>query len=115
MRYRIKTMSKDEIFITEADYQAIVSSGVTGLVFIPSLRGTVNLNSVESILPEDIVPKKDLLEGRLHDGTMVVKRFGEWKSVFSPEATLDPHYYPEVATDAVMSEEEFQDKKKLLN
>lgn len=107
-KYRIKLMSKDEIYITEPEYQALIKSNSSGLTFIPSLKGTVNLNCVESILPEELVPKKELTEGRLHDGTRVVKHFGVWKDAVDSELTLDAKHYPEVAQDNVFSEEEFK-------
>lgn len=111
MKYRIKMMSKDEIFITQEEYQKILTSKAKGLVFIESLKGTVNLSSVETILPEELVPKKESSFGRLHDGTQVLKRFGRWEDAFRPKAHLDTSYYPEIATDTVMSEEEYQEKK----
>jgi len=113
MRYIIKTMSKTEVFITEEEYQRLISSKATGLVFIESIKGTVNLNSVEFILPENLV-KRDLTIGRLHDGTKVVKRFGEWKDASDPEIHLNPSYYPEILKDEIMSEEEYQNKQKLI-
>jgi len=106
-------MSKDEVYITEKEYQDLLKANASGLVFFPSLKGTVNLNSTETILPEDKVPKKELTKGRLHDGTDVVKQFGTWKSVYSPEAVLDAGYYPEIARDCVWSEEEYQAVKDL--
>jgi hypothetical protein len=113
MKYRIKLMSKDEIYITEPEYQALIKSNSSGLTFIPSLKGTVNLNCVESILPEELVPKKELSEGRLHDGTRVVKQFGVWKDAINTELWLDPNHYPEVAQDCVASEAEFEQLKEL--
>jgi len=113
MRYRIKMMSKDEIFITQEEYQKIISSNATGLVFFESLKGTVNLNSVETILPENLVPEKEITEGRLHDGTRVIKRFNQWVDAVNPDVKIDPSYYPELGTDTVMSEEEFNSQKLL--
>lgn len=108
MRYRIKMMSKDELYITENEYQRLVSSKAEGLVFIESLKGTINLRSVETILPEDQVPQKDVVEGRLHDGTRVVKQFGIWKDATNQDVTLDSGYYPEIASDTVMSENDYK-------
>jgi len=54
MQYTIKMMSKTEINITESEYQKLISSKATGLVCIESINGIINLNSVESILPENI-------------------------------------------------------------
>lgn len=112
MRYIIKTMSKTEVFITEEEYQKIISSKASGLIFIESLKGTINLNSVEFILPENLV-KKDLNQGRLHDGTRIIKKFGGWVDANNPGVQLDYSYYPELGTDEVMSEEEYNSQKLL--
>ncbi len=107
-KYRIKLMSKDELYIEEAEYQKLIASKAKGLVFISSLKGTVNMNSVETILPADLVPKEELTEGRLHDGTRVIKQFGRWVDQANPNVTLDASYYPEIATDAVVSHEDYE-------
>jgi len=52
--------------------------------------------------------------GRLHDGMRVVKKFGKWVLVNDIKIEADPKYYPEVAKDEVMSEEEWQEKNKKL-
>lgn len=115
MKYRIKMMSKDELYITESEYQRIISSKAEGLIFIESLKGTVNLRSVETILPEDKVPEKEQTVGVLHDGTKVIKQFGMWQDAFNPKLKLDTSYYPEIASDTVMTEKEYEEKTKLLN
>ncbi len=114
MKYIIRMMSKTEVSITEEEYQKIISSKASGLVFIESLKGTINLNSVESILPENLV-KKELASGRLHDGTRVIKNFGRWEDMANPKLTLSAEHYPELIKDEVMSEEEYQEKVKLLS
>lgn len=62
-----------------------------------------------------VIAKKEITEGRLHDGTKVIKRFGEWKDAHNPDVRLDYGYYPELATDTVMSEEEWQSKIPLIS
>ena len=54
-----------------------------------------------------VIAKKEITEGRLHDGTRVIKRFGQWVDAENPDVRLDRGYYPEIANDTVMSEEEF--------
>lgn len=111
--YIIKMMSKTEVKITEEEYKRILASKASGRIFIESLKGTINLNSVESILPEDLV-KKEITEGYLHDGTKVIKQFGSWKDASNPEIKLDYNYYPELATDEVMLKEEYAEYKKVF-
>lgn len=58
-------------------------------------------------------PKAAITQGRLHDGTRVIKRFGEWKDVANPDINLDPSFYPEIARDEIISEEEYANAKLL--
>jgi len=106
--YIIKMMSKDKIEITQEEYQKIISTQAKGLIFLERLKGSINLNSVESILPEDLV-ESDI--GYLHDGTKVIKKFGEWRDASNTEIKLDASYYPEIANDDVKTK--IEDIKKL--
>jgi len=108
MMYQVKMMSKDIIKLTGEEYQKIISSKASGLIFIERLKGSINLNSVESILPEDMIVKKEHTIGRLHDGTKVIKRFREWVDGNNPGVQLSYSHYPELANDTVMSEEEYE-------
>jgi hypothetical protein len=56
----------------------------------------------------------DQNRGRLHDGTRVIKQFGQWVQEDDPKVKLDITYYPEIVKDQVMRESEWQDKIKLL-
>ncbi len=110
---RLKLMSGDILNITDEEVKNIKSK--SGLVFVPSLNGFINLSSVESILPEGTI-KKDLYainEGYLRDGTKIVKKFGTWYLASNPDCRIDPQYYPEVARDEVLSENPISNK--LLN
>ena len=62
-----------------------------------------------------VIAKKEITEGRLHDGTRVIKRFGEWVDKHNPDVKLDYSYYPELANDTVQSEEEYSKQLKLEN
>jgi len=110
--YIVKMMSKDKIDITEEEYQKIIASKASGLIFIERLKGSINLNSVESILPEGLV-QEEIKEGRLHDGTRVIKQFNQWVDASNPEVKLDYSYYPELVNDTVKSEEEYNNQKLL--
>jgi hypothetical protein len=75
------------------------------------------LESVGKFIDEDLdkikMKKQDGSGyGRLHDGMRVVKKFGKWFPVNNDKMEVDPKYYPEVAKDEVMSEEEWQEKNK---
>jgi len=106
---RVKMMSGDILTITEEEAKNVV--GKSGLVFVPSLSGMLNLSSVESIMPEEAVD--NLKEGFLHDGTRVVKKFGSWVDAANPDVKLDPNYYPEIARDEILPNK--VNKNKLLS
>lgn len=59
-----------------------------------------------------VIVRKELEEGRLHDGTKVIKRFGQWVDAQDHTITLDASYYPEIANDNVLSEEKWQGMQK---
>jgi len=60
-----------------------------------------------------VIAKKEITEGRLHDGTRVIKQFDQWVDKHNPGVKLDYGYYPELATDEVLSEEEYKGKQNL--
>jgi len=96
---RVKMMSGDILNITPDEVKNI--QGKSGLVFVPSLQGLINLSSVESILPDGLIAEK---EGYLHDGIRVIKKFGAWVVADDQNIKIDPHFYPEVAKDQVFRE-----------
>lgn len=112
MNYVIKLMGGEKITITNEEFKNL--TGKSGLVFIPSKAGFVNISSISCVLPIDNPAlRANLKEGRLSDGTRVIKRGGEWRLAHCPDVKPDPNYYPEIAKDEVLSEEEYQaDKNK---
>lgn len=114
MRYQIKMSGGETYLITEQEGKKLMLSEKKGLIGINSLQGVINMSFVLSIIPEDKIDRSKMTSGFLHDGTRVIKRFGEWKDAVNPELHLDYGYYPEIANDTVMTEDEFNNKK-LLN
>ena len=124
MDFILKTMDGNKYKITEDEYKkAIIGDGL--LVF-KSCGVTINKSRIESIFPEamaDDVEKKNAQQtGRLHDGTRVIRHFGEWVDADSMaidnkgncvHVRLDRAYYPEVASDKVFTEEEYEQAKAL--
>lgn len=114
MNYIIQFIDGNTITITEDEYAKL--AGRTGLVFIPSRRETLNMMSISRIYPEENAPKEtDYHYGILHDGTKVVRQFGQWycldggiDEVGRYETRPDTEYYPEVALDGVPSPEDFE-------
>ena len=98
---RIKLMSGDTLKITDEEYIRLGKTQSKGLVHIKSLGGSINMSSVESILPDEIAKElefKNAKEMKLHDGNIAIRRYGQWVDKFS-EAKLNPNYYPEIAKD----------------
>lgn len=60
-----------------------------------------------------VIVRDDPSDGRLHDGTRVVKKFGIWVDKFNPGVNLDPKYYPEITKDIVFTDEEFEKVSRL--
>lgn len=119
--FLVKLKNGDQIRITEDEYKKL--AGRTGLIFIPSCTETIDMGMIAHILPEDQdVPDRSKQKfGVLHDGSAVVRQFGEWFDANSPiderglhTVRLDPVYYPEVAKDVVPSPEEFERNYRAL-
>lgn len=106
--YEVTTSNGEKYNITEQEAQNIAKGEIKGLVFVPSIKGYINLSFLVSVIPMDRVDRSKMTYGRLHDGTRVVKKFGRWADAINPEVRLDVSYYPELASDSVMSEEEYQ-------
>lgn len=116
MNYVIKLISGSLISITEKEFSNLTKMEKKGLVYIPSTKELVNLSCVERIYPNDgkhkLENRKNRNYGRLNDGTRVVKEFGIWEIATDNKIRIDPAYYPEVAKDTVMTEEEWEDNKE---
>lgn len=108
----LKTMDKASIQITEEESQQILKAITGGDKFIVLHDAYILVSSISGIYPEDMLKTPD--QGRLHDGTRVVKMFGGWKDANNPDLRLDHSYYPEIAQDSVMTEEQFQKRDKKL-
>lgn len=124
-RYIIKMMGGDILEISEQEYKNLM--GKSGLIFIPSLKQTINTSSISRIMPkrvhvvDNLMDRKKQITGILHDGSHVIRYFGKWylNDGFTddrgrPEKEVDISYYPEVARDCVPSEEEFYMKYEQL-
>lgn len=107
MRYQITMSGGEKYFILESEAVNIAKGDMKGLVLVPSVKGYINLSFVQSVVPEDKIDRSKISKGRLHDGTLVIKKFGEWKDALYPEIKLDYRYYTELSTDEIMTEEEY--------
>lgn len=123
MNFILKTMDGNRFKITQEEYLASLKGD--GLLVFKSCGVTINKSRIESIFPEtladEIEDRKTQLTGVLHDGTRVKRHFGEWvdcnmvpddRGSYVP-VKLDPVYYPEIASDSVLTEKEFEKIKML--
>lgn len=124
----VKLINNDSIRITDKEYSQL--GGKNGLVYFPSNKETINTASITHIIPEEIYEdgkRKRLLENRhrssegiLHDGTKVVRYFGNWyvagqlDANGKPDIVCDPTYYQEIAKDCVPTPEEFHKEYEFL-
>lgn len=108
-------MSGEKIIITEQDFKNL--AGKNGLIHISSCNKIINMASVSVIEEEgtEVIDRSKMTSGFLHDGTPVIKQFGEWVDANSPvddngrhTVKLDPHYYPETVRDAVATSQEWK-------
>jgi len=110
--------TKDEILkITNQEFKNL--AGKAGLIYVPSLDQYINISFIYRIIPESGYAnykkglKAKMTSGRLHDGQKVIKKFGQWVSLNNPETRIDPKYYPEIAKDDILTEDEWQEKLKI--
>lgn len=91
MTYQIKMMNNDTFNISEDTFQKL--EGKTGLVHFKEIDAILNLNSVASILPAELVNEK---QRTLSDGTRIINKFGTWYLENNQEVKVDLNYYPEL-------------------
>jgi len=109
MMYKIKTMSKDEFIINENEFKQVANAN--GRIFLKSCNSILNTSMIESIQPEEQNKKENI--GYLHDGEKVIKVFDRWVDFRNKEVRIDPDYYPEIAKDKVLTEQEYLKIKHL--
>ncbi len=110
MKYQIKMSGGEVYMVSEEEAKELMLGEKKGLTGINSLRGVINMSFVLSIVPADKIDRSKMTQGVLHDGTRVIKRFGEWKDASNPDVSLDYDYYPELLLDGgVLTEEEYKE------
>lgn len=96
--------------------------GLHGVAYAPTITTPYQLKLRASELisfwkkennKEVKTPKTKLTAGRLHDGTRVVKKFGQWVDADNSRLELNTGYYPELTKDQIASEEEWEQIKNL--
>lgn len=117
----INMINGDRHVLSDAEYAALIENGEVA----SSRNGAfINRKSVADAYPEEeaseIEGKQKQIHGVLHDGTRVIKQFGEWFDADSVNerglrtVRLDPAYYPEATRDCVPTPEEFEREYRAL-
>jgi len=70
------------------------------------VRGALLPSSSIAIYPDEYWAEREK-HGRLHDGTVVIRQFGNWVDARNPEVRLSWDHYPELARDEVLTEAEY--------
>ena len=68
-------------------------SGKSGLIYLQEIRGIINLNSVSSILPEELAEQN---RKQNRDGQWCIKKYGQWYLENNQEVKVNLSYYPEL-------------------
>jgi hypothetical protein len=95
MNYIIKMMSGDSFKISEQTFAKL--EGKTGLVHFRELNAILNLNSVVSIVNEQLA-NSSLTRKQNKDGQWCIDKFkqNDWRLENNPEVKVDLSYYPEL-------------------
>lgn len=110
MLFTIALINGREYDITQEERDNML--GKTGLVHIGRLDTTINVSSISTIEPKGlgkVIDRSRQTDGRLHDGSRVIKKFGQWVDASNPEVHINAGYYPEIAGDFVPTPEEFDE------
>lgn len=70
------------------------------------VRGALLPCSSIAIYPDEFWADREK-QGRLHDGTRVVREFGRWVDARDPKVHISWEHYPELANDEVLTESEW--------
>lgn len=117
--YVLKTFDKTEFTISEVEALAIAEAMNAGKQKAITLQGNIIvLSSISAILKEEKALEHEDMEakfGVLHDGTRVIRQFGEWFCLSGErdknnlyEVRPDIEYYPEVRANRVPSLEMYK-------
>jgi len=101
------------IQLTPAEAAAVDAALAEGADEIVVRGARLNRKCYSGLYPDDLV-RAVSDAGRLHDGTRVIRRFGEWRDADTPDVRLSPAHYPEIARDEVMTEDEWRRRPAAL-
>ena len=99
-------MDKATFVLSESETRGVLDAIKRGDKYITIQGAFILTSSVSGIYPEAALETTD--RGVLHDGTKVIKKFGQWVDARNPDVRLDAAYYPEIARDEVLTELEWK-------
>jgi len=107
-------MDGNKIQLTEPQAEQAKREIQRGVEWLPIAGNFVNVKSISGIY-DDEVERRQAKSGRLHDGTRVVKAFGQWKDADNPNVILSLRNYPELAKDEILTDDEWEREVKPLD
>lgn len=103
---KLKMMDGMEMSLDESRAQQVKEQLLKGAKFIHVMGALLNASSISGVYPDKAI-RREMAAGRLHDGTMVVRKYGRWVDAENEDANLSPSYYPEIGRDDILSDEEW--------
>lgn len=109
--YELRTTDGAKIMITKEERDAILQSKQAGQshIYLQRTDDTIMTNAITGMYTP---AAHDQQEGYLHDGTKVIKKFGQWVDARNPEVRLSASHYPEIMQDRVMTLEQYQERSQ---
>ena len=123
--YTLKTFDKTRFEISDDEAVKIAAIMNNGAAKTVAIRGNViAVSAISGLLKDDAARQSDGDDhklGVLHDGTPVIRQFGEWMCMDGNQDEAGRYqtrpsmrYYPEVAVDTVPSFKDYQRRFKSL-
>lgn len=111
---QIRMMDGTKVPITQEKADKLVASLKTSQTKWVDVSGSLlNTACISGIYPDELTRQK-LTQGRLHDGTRVLLKFGQWVDAERNDVTISAAHYPEITKDMVMDDETWQREIKPL-
>lgn len=111
----LKTMDGVMFKVSDEEAEKImkaVMKGDSSHILVRSVGAFIPRSSI-ALYPEALWEEKEGI-GVLHDGTRVIRKFGQWVDERNPEARLSWEHYPEIIQDNVMTPSEFEKNRARL-
>lgn len=106
----LKTMDGVVIPVGEGEAEQIAKAIHNAKQSHILVRGALIPRSSIALYPDEFWGER-AKQGRLHDGSRVVREFGRWVDARDSKVAISLEYYPELAKDEVMTEAEWQKHK----